>query len=375
MSDLEKCKIAFFHPYFAYGGVEKTNIRLSKYFIEHGYQVDFVALTFTDHLKNELDELGINCITLKAERALFAVPKLRQYIKDEQKKGNLTIISCQNYANLAAILAIPKDRKRLKVIVSERLHPAEFAYNGKGRKGKIILRLMKHLYRKADAIVANSKETADEIKKITGQDVRCIYNPTLSGNYLALSHEPVENKWFQEEIPIVVSVGRLAYEKGFDILLKAYAEVQKQCNCRLAIIGEGEKRKELEELAQELGISENVWMPGYDSNPYKYISKASVFVLSSRFEGLPNTLIEALAVGTPCVAACCKSGPKEILLEGKGGYLTPVENVAKMAEAMYAALTNKEESQRRLKAAEAMLYRFTPTETGKQYIELIEGLW
>lgn len=365
-------KIAFFHPYFAFGGVEKTNLRLAKYFIEHGYQIDFLALSFSEHLQKEMDELGINRVTLKAKRTSSAIPELKSYMKEEQKKGKLTFISCQNFANLITIFAIPRNREHLKVIVSERLHPAEFDFHGKGKKGKLILALMKKFYKKADVIVANSKETADELARITGEETKYIYNPTLSGNYMARAEEAVEKSWFHEDVPVIISVGRLSKEKGFDTLIKAFEKVQKEIDCRLVIIGDGPLKDELEELAENLGVAEMVWMPGYDSNPYKYVRKADVFVLSSLFEGLPNTLIEALAVGTPCVATNCKSGPKEILLNGEGGYLVDVCDEDAMAEALIKTLREPEKTKAMLEKAQSMLWRFTPDEVGKRYLELIE---
>lgn len=365
-------KIAFFHPYFAFGGVEKTNIRLSKYFREHGYEVDFLSLSFTDHFKKEMNDMGIQRITLRADRTIGAIPELKRYMVSQQQNAEqLYMISCQNFANIITALSIPKNREKIKVIFSERLHPAEFRFNGKEKKGRVILFLMKLFYKKADAVVANSKETAKEIERITGVETRAIYNPTLTGNYEELAKEPVEQEWFEQDIPIIISTGRLAYEKGYDTLLRAFAKVLKEIDSRLVIIGEGEERAELEKLAKELHIDEKVWMPGYDANPYRYVSRADVFVLSSRFEGLPNTLIEALAVGTPCVSTRCKSGPEEILLDGEGGLLVDVDDEEQMAKAICETLTNREAADGMLKKARKMLYRFTPNEVGKQYEDLL----
>jgi glycosyltransferase involved in cell wall biosynthesis len=341
-----------------------------------------------------MDALGIVRITLKANRAATAIPELRRYMKNEQKNAEqLIFISCQNFANLVTVLAMPQKRMNLKVILSERLHPAEFLYNGKERKGRVIVSLMKCLYPKADVVLANSKETADEVTRLTGTKVTCIYNPTLTGNYKALAEEPVAQNpaiqnpetqhpatqklaaqdWFASNLPVIISTGRLAPEKGYDTLLKAFALVQQQIDCRLVIIGEGDQRTELENLAQSLAIADKVWMPGYDANPYKYVSKADVFVLSSRFEGLPNTLIEALAVGTPCVSTRCKSGPSEILLNGEGGFLVDVDDAEKMADAIVTVLQNPEKANAMLQKAQEKLDRFTPEVVGRKYLEVIEA--
>jgi glycosyltransferase involved in cell wall biosynthesis len=114
-------------------------------------------------------------------------------------------------------------------------------------------------------------------------------------------------------------------------------------------------------------------MPGYDANPYKYVSRADLFVLSSRFEGLPNTLIEALAVGTPCVSTRCKSGPSEILLDGAGGFLVDVDAAEEMAEAIVSVLQNPEDANAMLRKAQEQIDRFTPEVVGRKYLEVIEA--
>jgi glycosyltransferase involved in cell wall biosynthesis len=105
------------------------------------------------------------------------------------------------------------------------------------------------------------------------------------------------------------------------------------------ILGEGEERPKLEALVRELGLEEDVALPGFVGNPYKYIARAGVFVLSSAWEGLPTTLVEALALGTPVVSTNCKSGPEEILEEGRWGRLVPVGNIEELAKAIGESLS------------------------------------
>lgn len=365
-------KVCFFHPYFVFGGVEKTNIRLARYLISHGYQVDFIALSFSEHLQKEMNELGIRQISLQTKRTMGAIPELKKYIEEERKKNILTFISCQNFANLVAIFSWPKNRSGIKLIVSERSQVEELKYQGKALKGKLITGMMARFYKKADVILANSKETAEDLTALTGKMAEYIYNPTLSDDYEKFAEEEVEKDWFHQDIPIIIGVGRLSKPKGFDTVIRAFYKLLSKVNARLVILGEGESRQELEQLVTELGMEDKVWMPGYESNPYKYLKKSKVFVLASLFEGLPNVLIEALALGVPCVSTTCKSGPGEILLDGEGGYLVDVGNADQMADALEQALTNQEETEKRLKRAQEMLYRFTPQEVGKQYLEVIE---
>ena len=140
---------------------------------------------------------------------------------------------------------------------------------------------------------------------------------------------------------MVLAAGRLVALKGFDTLLRAFARVRQQMPARLVILGEGSERSNLERLAAELGVAADVDMPGFDPNPFRYMKRAGVFVLSSRYEGLPNVLIQAMACGCPVVSTDCPNGPAEILDGGRYGPLVPVDDVEALAYAMAQALAGK----------------------------------
>lgn len=365
-------KVTFFHPYFVYGGVEKTNLRLAKIFIEYGYKVDFLSLEFGDYLKDEIQQLGIRKVELKARRSTGAISEIRVYVKREKENYDLTFISCQGYANVISLYALRKI-KGFNLIVSERLHPVEYQYKKNHIKNSLIMLGMKRLYRYADVVVANSKETAEAINEITGIDTVYIYNPTLSDNYQNLAKETIECG-FDESIPTVIACGRLEFEKGFDFLIQAFSRVCSRIQARMIILGEGSQRELLEMEAEKLGIKDHILLPGYVSNPYPYIAKSNAFILSSRFEGLPNVLIEAMALGIPCIATRCPSGPREILLDGRCGRLVEVDNIDMMAEAIIESLINKEDTAAMSRIGLENLYRFTPEAVGTQYVQLIEKI-
>jgi glycosyltransferase involved in cell wall biosynthesis len=135
-----------------------------------------------------------------------------------------------------------------------------------------------------------------------------------------------------------MGVGRLNPQKDFGTLLRAFAALRREREARLIVLGEGEEREALARLAAELGVANDVDMPGFADNPYAHMSKAALFVLSSRFEGLPTVLVEAMACGTPVVATDCPSGPSEILEGGRLGGLVPVGDADALARAMAEAL-------------------------------------
>jgi glycosyltransferase involved in cell wall biosynthesis len=130
----------------------------------------------------------------------------------------------------------------------------------------------------------------------------------------------------------------LVSPKGFRILLKAFSEVRTVRMCRLVILGEGPERSALTDLASSLGISDDVALPGFDENPYRWMRRAAAFVLSSYHEGFPSVLLEAMACGVPVVSTDCPSGPDEILEGGRWGRLVPVEDASAMADAMIGAM-------------------------------------
>ncbi|NJK80391.1 MAG: glycosyltransferase, partial [Chloroflexaceae bacterium] len=168
-----------------------------------------------------------------------------------------------------------------------------------------------------------------------------VYNPTITPELIEHSHAPLDDPWLtapERPVPVVLGVGRLVPNKDFANLIQAVALVRQQRPLRLLILGEGDERPRLEALVQRLGLSDAVRMPGYVTNPYAYMRRADLFVLSSANEGLPGVLIEAMACGAPVVATDCATGPREILTGGQYGRLVPVGDSTALAAAIVATL-------------------------------------
>jgi glycosyltransferase involved in cell wall biosynthesis len=188
--------------------------------------------------------------------------------------------------------------------------------------------------------------------------------------------EAVEHGWFSEPTPVIVSVGRLSKEKGYPYLLQAVARILPQRQVRLVIVGEGPQRAELESLARELGIAESVDLIGYRENPFKYLARAQLFVLSSLWEGLPGVLVEAMACGAPVVATDCRSGPSEIITNDAEGLLVPTADVEALAEAMLKVLSDATLADRMQGAGRARAQDFHVTKIAREYeqffLEILE---
>ena len=187
-------------------------------------------------------------------------------------------------------------------------------------------------------VVAISDGIRDDVSAVTGfspDRISTIYDPTVAPEMDDLQKEVPDHPWITDAgPPIILAAGRLDDQKDFPTLLKAFHGLSKTRPLRLIILGEGLRRRQLEALVQALRIEDKVSLPGWVGNPLAFMARASLFVLSSKFEGLPGVLIEALACGCPCVSTDCPSGPSEILEGGRIGPLVPVGDHAALAGAM-----------------------------------------
>lgn len=197
---------------------------------------------------------------------------------------------------------------------------------------------MRKWYPLADAVVTPSQGVGDDLVAIAGIDperLRVIPNPIVNDRFHELAAQPVEHQWFGDsECPVVLGVGSLEARKDFVTLIRAFARVRQQLLCRLVILGDGKQRHALLELAKQLGVSRDIDLPGFEHNPYRFMARADVFVLSSRREGASAVVVEALACGTPVVSTDCPSGPAETLQNGRVGALVPVGDDEAMAAAI-----------------------------------------
>ena len=366
-------KVAFFLPHLADGGVARSSFILAGRFVQHGHDVDVLTVRPSGSMSLSPPD-GVRVIDLGARRALTSIPSLVRYLRRERPAA---LVSAQHFANVAAVLARSLAHRKVKLLLTERLSIDEALKRDRGLRRLVLPRLMRLLYGRADALVANARDNAERLAELLGWppgSVRTIYNPTFDPSIRPMAEEPVTESWFAPgEPPVVLGVGRLAPQKDFSLLLRAFAAMRAKTDCRLVIIGEGPERARLEALATELGVSADVELPGFRTNPYSYMARASLFVLSSRYEGLPNVLIEAQACGVPVLATDCPTGPREILLGGSAGVLVPVGDVEAMAEQGVRLLADRAYAQGLADEATAHLSRFDPETCYEAYLALLGG--
>ena len=258
------------------------------------------------------------------------------------------VLSALTLPNLIALWARQLAGVPTRVVVSQR---NTLSQNIEGSEGwhRRLRPVLRRLLPTADAIVAISEGVADDLAawtRVRRDRIDVIYNPVATAELEAKQTEPLAHPWFFPGAPpIVLGVGRLVAQKDFPTLIRAFAEVRARREARLVILGGRERPTEtrsaqaaLRALAGELGVGDEVCLAGFVANPLAYMARAAVFVLSSRYEGFGNVLVEALACGCPVVSTDCPHGPREILQSGAYGRLVPVGDVPALAEAIVATL-------------------------------------
>lgn len=337
-----KGKIAFFISTCHGGGAERVMVTFANAFAKKGIETDLVVCSLTGPYVDEIDK-RVNVFDLKKDRVSRSLPALLRYIRENKPT---VMVSSLIHANIIAVIAKLLSREKFRLAIREASTPSMANKTGNSPyppvKTRLVSFLQKRLYKYADFVIAPSKGVALDLveNKIAPESkVHVIYNPVDIEMIQKRMNEPVSHPWFKESVPVILSAGRLTKPKDYPTLIKAFSIVEKRTPCKLIILGEGEKRKELEELVKELGLEGKVDMPGFVENPFAYMARASVFVLSSLWEGLPNVLIQAMVCGTPVVATDCPSGPREILEDGRYGRLAPPGDWEKIADEISLSLS------------------------------------
>ena len=333
--------VAIFTANMDGGGAERAMLKLAGGIAGHGYDVDQVLSRDEGHYLQEVPD-SVRIVDLHARRVLSSIPGLVRYLRRERPNAMLTSM---NYVNIVGIWARTLARVDTRLIVNEQNALSLEAAHSPRRRHRLMPRLIKRFYPWADGVTSVARGTADDLVSTAGVSpnlIEVVHNPIVTTELRELVAEPLGHPWFGPgQVPVVLGVGRLAPQKDFGTLIRAFARVIVRRPCRLMILGDGPERVSLEALVAERGLTGSVDLPGWISNPYPYMAHAGVFVLSSRWEGLPSVLIEALFCEVPVVATDCLSGPREILEGGRYGALVPVGDEEALAAAIEMALAGE----------------------------------
>lgn len=338
-------RVALFLPSLSDGGAERVMLNIAIGMAKRpDVTVDLVLIDRSGPYLSQVPS-SLRVVDLGAGRIRSAARPLREYLERERPEA---IISALDGANLVLATVARTVRPRPKVIVTEHCDFSSAVQNlktstmrSKRALATALPVFLRGVYPLADSVVAVSSGVADDLSISTGlrrDDIDVIGNPVINDDIRAKAAEKVSHRFFEAGVPVVLGVGRLTYQKHFDLLVRAFRDVRDATDARLLILGEGPDREVLEGLVEELDLGNDVDLPGFVSNPYAFMSAADVFAMSSRYEGLPTVLIEALYCGARVVSVDCPAGPAEILDGGNYGELVPMEDQAALANGILRAL-------------------------------------
>ncbi|MBO98935.1 MAG: hypothetical protein CL730_01520 [Chloroflexi bacterium] len=335
-----KKKIINFIPNFYFGGVEKTNITLSKELSKSGYEVELLTNNF---LNNRLSKNN------KHKIKSFNKKKMSNIILDLTKHIRKTkpdlIICSQFYANIIIIISCFISGYKNKLILCERVPINENLKKISFFKRIILKFMIKILYNKADLIICNSNGTKKELEKIVnGLNSVVIYNPVITDQIQMLSDEQINDFVFDKSIIHLITVSRISYEKNIKEMIDIVLQIPENIDFKLLIIGDGDQLDSLKSYAQSTKYTEKIIFMGYKSNPYKYLKNSDIYLSTAQFEGMGNSLVEALYFNLQVIAYNCPGGISEVLGNGKFGHLIEQHNKNQFIKILEQSMLNSNKS-------------------------------
>lgn len=331
-------RIAFFFSTSGHSGVDRSVQNLLPAITRRGYPIDLLHVREHGPSIENLPA-GVRVIDLGTRHTYSALPALVRYLRQNRP---VVMLCDKDRVNRTALLARWLARVPTRLVLSSGT-TISIDLASRGRFERWLQRnSMGKLYRHADNVIVTSIGVADDMAAYTGlarERINVVPSPVVPASCFDRACPRPDHPWFQPgEPPLLLAVGELCMRKDFGMLLRAFAQVRRQRDCRLMILGKGRQHDQLIELAKSLGVAEDLCLAGFQPNPYAFMQHAALLAFTSRWEGLGFVVIEALAMGTPVVSTDCPSGPREILQDGKYGPLVPVGDDSAMAQAILDTL-------------------------------------
>lgn len=329
-------KICVVTPLFAIAGVPLAQLRFARALVNQGHDVDMVIGRIDPQYKLPPAD-GVHVQVLNQPNVRGMLLPLWRYLRATKPD---VVFSAEDHLNAVVLLAAIASGSRARISGSSRVTPYDTYSTVLFSKRWVLKQFMRLVMWRANVLTCVSKDMVEQYRKVFKSPPHiAVYNIVDDQHSRLRLAAPVDHEWFSRKNgPVLVAAGRLAPWKGFADLIRAMKALPRQRRARLMILGDGPLRSELEALIIELGLEDVVSLLGYVENPLKYFARADVFVLSSHVEGLPNVLVEAMMCGCTPVSTDCPTGPREVLHDGKYGYLVPVRDPVAMALGIEKAL-------------------------------------
>lgn len=358
-------RITILLPDLLGGGAERLSILLANHWLAQGIKVDFVLMRQRGDLLSLLHD-GIEIIDLRADRIREVILSFARYL---QKARPDIIIAAMWPLTSVAVLSWRLAGKPGRLYLSDHTQLSISCVRELKISAWYLRAVMRLTYPHASGLIAVSEGVKQDMCRLGGfadSQVRRIYNPAAIGVSPHQEPKTVRQKvWGMSFDHHILSVGSLDAQKDQATLIRAFALLPSSLNAKLTILGEGGLRTELEALAQQLGLHGRVAMPGFVIDVYSWYRTADLFVLSSRWEGFGNVIVEALECGVPVVSTDCPSGPAEILENGRIGRLVPIQDPAALAASIVEALRNPVDRELLMRRARD----FTVSAIADQYLD------
>lgn len=362
----EMSRICIFMPSFAGGGAERVMVRLANDIAARNHKVDLVVCGADGPFRADVSS-AVAVTDLNAPRMIFSLPRLVRHLRRTRPNVVLSVLT---HSNLVALLAVKLAGIRTRIVIGERNSLTAFTTGRLNAKRMLRNLLVRWLYPEADKILANSHAMRDEITTFLGGNeslVEVIFNPVPIGEIRAQAAQTPAHRWLRTKVcPVIVGAGRLSEQKDFATLLDAFCLVRAKRPAKLIVFGEGPERDALLVRASAIGVADDVELAGFTDAIFSALKHADVFALTSRWEGLPNVLLEALACETQIVSTDCPTGPAEILENGRWGRLCGVGDAKALAIAIGEALDNPI-----IYTADEALTRFDPQDVTSRYLAVL----
>jgi glycosyltransferase involved in cell wall biosynthesis len=364
--------VTVFASFSGAGGVERMLVNLMCGFADRGRRVDLLlAGAESPHLA-ELPA-AVRRIDLGTRHTLAAVPALAAHLRRERPPA---LLAAKDRAGRAAVIARRLAGSKTRIVLRLGTNLSAAMHGRSPLERGLRYALIRRLYPAIDGIIAVSEGVADDTEAVARyprERIRVIRNPVVTPALIEAAGAPCPHRWLaaqrDPDIPVIVGAGRFQRQKDFPTLIRAFALLRRRRPCRLLLLGDGGGRAALERLVRESGLARDIDLPGFQSPLYPWLAAADLFVLSSAWEGSPNVLTEAMALGTPVVATDCPSGPRELLAGGRHGPLVPLGDPAALADAMDRTLDTPPPAQQLRDAVS----EYTREVSAARYLAALDG--
>jgi len=368
-----KISIAFVMPTLRVGGAEKRTLALLAHLDRRAFAPSLIVQHGDGPLWQELPP-DVPLIDLNTARMRFVIPEMRAALRKIQPDIVFALIE---HTCIAVAMAARAEKLRSHLIFSIRSNISR-SLGSMSLPMRLTYRAaFKRYFPDAAAIVAVSRGAGEQFARLTPairERIVVLPSPVVAPGLVEESRIAPDHLWARSEAPYILACGRLVAEKGFATLGRAFSRVRSRHNVRLLILGEGPQRKPLEALVKRLHLRGAVAMPGHVGTPYRFMGAAAAFVLSSRWEGMPGVLIEAMACGTPVVATDCRFGPGELIEDGQNGLLARPDDVNSLEEQIERILADRSFAARLGAAGQASMVRYSEAAACAAHEDLFHSL-